>query len=82
MAKKSAALQDYLFAPKTAQWLDYNRYPSLAPGQRDGLPQGAKLLWLGWDYLRNRGAAQDIKAASGIFIESRAAIEARGRKCA
>lgn len=76
-----APLLDYFFAATTAKWLDHNLYPSLAPG-RAALPQGARLSWLGWDYLRHRCAARDIKEASAIFRESRDAIDARGLQCA
>ncbi len=80
--ERTSALQDYFFAENTARWLDHNRYPSLAPGKAAGLPQGEKLSWLGWDYLRHRSSARDIKSACAIFLESRAAIDAEGRKCA
>jgi ABC-type Fe3+ transport system substrate-binding protein len=79
--EKSAALLDYFFAATTAQWLDHNLYPSLAPGKAAALPQGARLNWLGWDYLRHRSAARDIKEACAIFRASRDAIDAEGMKC-
>jgi len=80
--ERIAPLADYFFAPKTAKWLDHNLYPSLAPGERAALPQGKKLSWLGWDYLRHASVARDIKAACAIFHESRNAIDAEGLKCA
>jgi hypothetical protein len=62
-----APIADYFFAPATARWLDHNRYPSLAPGA-SGLPQSAaRLAWLGWDFLRHRSTADEIKRLSGLF---------------
>ena len=80
--EKVAPLLDYFFAPATAKWLDHNLYPSLAPAERAALPEGARLSWLGWDYLRHRSAAADVKAACAIFVESRKSINNEGRKCA
>jgi ABC-type Fe3+ transport system substrate-binding protein len=77
-----APVLDYFFSAKTAAWLDHNRYPSLAPGKAAALPEGGRLSWLGWDYLRHRQTADDVRKATAIFIESRAAIEGGGRKCA
>jgi hypothetical protein len=80
--EKIAFLLDYFFAEKTARWLDHNLYPSLAPGRPARLPPGARLSWLGWDYLRHACAARDIKTASAIFRDSRIDREAEGQKCA
>jgi ABC-type Fe3+ transport system substrate-binding protein len=80
--EKVAPLLDYFFAPMTAKWLDHNLYPSLATGKPAALPQGARLSWLGWDYLRHRSAASDIKEACAFFRESRDAIDAGRLECA
>ena len=79
---KMAPLLDYFFAPATAKWLDHNLYPSLAPGGAASLPEGARLSWLGWDYLRHPSAREDVKAACAIFVESRKSNINEGRKCA
>jgi len=61
-----APVADYFFAPETARWLDHNRYPSLAPGA-SGLPKGARLAWPGWDFLRHKSAAKEIKRITALF---------------
>jgi ABC-type Fe3+ transport system substrate-binding protein len=77
-----APLADYFFDPATADWLDRNLYPSLAPSREAGVPDGAGLAFPGWDYLRHRSAAQDLKRAVALFDRSREFIEIEGRKCA
>jgi len=64
--ERLAPLADYFFAPATARWLDHNRYPSLAPGAA-GLPDQARLAWPGWDFLRARSAAAEIKRLCALF---------------
>jgi len=69
----------------TADWLDRNRYPALAPGRVPALPQGARLDFLGWDYLRHRATAGDIRRARAIFDAHAAAgstAKEEARACA
>jgi ABC-type Fe3+ transport system substrate-binding protein len=61
-----APLADYFFSAETARWLDHNRYPSLAPNAA-GLPEGARLVWPGWDFLRARSTAGEIKRLCALF---------------
>lgn len=80
--EKISPFADYFFAPATARWLDHNLYPSLAPGRPSVLPEGARLLFPGWDYLRHRSAAADAKRVAVLFHESRETLEKEGRRCA
>lgn len=84
--RKTKPLVDYFYGEATAQWLDHNLYPAVAP-HRPGskakpLPPNARLQWLGWDYLRHPSTAEDICAASAIFVESRVAMDQRSTACA
>jgi ABC-type Fe3+ transport system substrate-binding protein len=62
-----------------ARYLGQNRYPALCPDLAPALPEGARLKWLGWDFLRHRSTAQLIKAASRMFHESQDRFEALDR---
>lgn len=74
-------LVHHVYGPTTADWLDRNRYPALAPGRPSILPEGARLDWLGWDYLRHRSTADDVRRVLAIFREGMAAKE-EARACA
>lgn len=62
----------YFYSAALGHYLNENRYPALTPGCAPGLPEGAKLKWLGWDYIRHAGTARMIKAASQTFIDHQA----------
>ena len=49
-----------------AAYLNHNRYPVLCPDTPPALPDGGKLFWLGWDFLRHKVAAQLAKAARAV----------------
>ncbi|WP_454918084.1 ABC transporter substrate-binding protein [Xanthobacter sediminis] len=75
-------LVDHLYGAATARFLDRNRYPALAPHRPPALPEGARLLWPGWDYARHRAAADDAKTVTALFHESRAHSDGGLRRCA
>ncbi|MFG1478749.1 ABC transporter substrate-binding protein [Xanthobacter sp. V4C-4] len=77
-----APLLDHLHGTATADFLDRNRYPALAPGRRPGLPEGARLVWPGWDYARHPAAARDLKQVVALFQEGRAQRSGEERRCA
>lgn len=66
-SERVAPLADYFFSPKTARWLDHNRYPSLAPTGGATLPADARLAWPGWDFFRARATAAEIKRITALF---------------
>jgi ABC-type Fe3+ transport system substrate-binding protein len=59
----------YFYGAELGRYLNANRYPALTPDCPSGLPEGAKLKWLGWDYIRHPATARMIKAASQIFVD-------------
>ena len=59
----------YFYGAELGRYLNANRYPALTPDCAPGLPEGAKLKWLGWDYVRHPSTAHMIKAASQIFSD-------------
>lgn len=80
--RRIEVLADHLYGAQTARLLDRNRYPALAPHRAPALPEGARLLWPGWDYVRHRAAAADAKAVAAAFHGSRAPIDGGLRRCA
>jgi ABC-type Fe3+ transport system substrate-binding protein len=77
-----APLADHFFAPETARWLDHNLYPSLASGGGVKLPPDARLFWPGWDFLRSRAAAADIKRVDALFHAATERIDRGALACA
>ncbi len=77
-----APLADYFFAPSTAPWLDHNLYPSLAPDGGAKLPQGARFFWPGWEFLRARATAAEIKRVCGLFHAATEQLERGEIPCA
>lgn len=63
------ALIRYFHGAELGRYLGQNRYPALCPDLAPALPEGARLKWLGWDFLRHRSTAQLIKAACRMFHE-------------
>jgi ABC-type Fe3+ transport system substrate-binding protein len=53
------------------RYLNANRYPALCPGLAPALPEGARLKWLGWDFVRHPSTAKLGQAACRIFHDSR-----------
>lgn len=63
-------LIDHFHGAALGRYLNDNRYPALCPELPPTLPPGARLSWLGWDYIRHRSAAGDIKRACRIFLDA------------
>lgn len=62
-------LARYFYGAELGRYLADNRYPSLSPDCASGLPEGAKLKWLGWDYVRHPATARMLKAACRTFVD-------------
>jgi ABC-type Fe3+ transport system substrate-binding protein len=75
-------LVDHFHGATLGHYLNDNRYPALCPDLLPQLPEGARLKWLGWDYVRHRSTARDIQAACQIFLESQRTSSADQRSCA
>ncbi|MDQ0505144.1 ABC transporter substrate-binding protein [Xanthobacter agilis] len=80
--QRLAPVVDHLYGTATADFLDRNRYPALAPRRQPALPEGARLLWPGWDYVRHPAAASDLKHVIALFRRSREQMEREVRRCA
>ena len=66
--RELAPLIDHFYGADLSAYFNRNLYPSLAPDAPLSLPQGG-LAWLGWDYVRSRQAAADLKVARAVFAE-------------
>ena len=62
--ERLAPLIDHFYGGELGRYLNGNRYPALGSGGA-ALPPGARLSWLGWDYVRHAATAADIKRACG-----------------
>lgn len=72
--ERLAPLIDHFYGGELGRYLNGNRYPALGSGGA-ALPPGARLSWLGWDYVRHAATAADIKRACGVFVDAQ---DARG----
>ncbi|MBI5132673.1 MAG: ABC transporter substrate-binding protein [Rhodopseudomonas palustris] len=66
-------LVDHFYGAELGRYLSDNRYPSLCAEVGQVMPPGARLNWLGWDYLRHRSTAEDVRFASRTFLDAMAA---------
>ncbi len=57
----------YFYGAELGGYLNANRYLALTTDCPSSLPEGAKLKWLGWDYIRHPSTAGMIKAAAQTF---------------
>lgn len=64
-------IADWFRGAELASYLNANRYPSINADVGSVIPSGARLRFLGWDYLRHRSTADDVKRADRLFWESR-----------
>lgn len=62
----------YFYGAELGDYLAHNRYPALCPDLAPCIPAGKTLSWLGWDYLRHPGTADDIRRACAIFLDAQA----------
>jgi len=67
-SKRLGVLTRYLGGKKLGQYLNDNRYPSLNPDARSPYPPGAKLKWIGWDYVYSNNVLKLMETASKIFF--------------
>ena len=81
-AGRVAPIADFLYGEKTVRWLDHNLYPSLAPGGAAKLPPGAGFFWPGWDFIRHRAAARELKQVCALFRTVSEQIDAGEPLCA
>ena len=63
-------LARYFFGAALGHYLNGNRYPAVTRDCASGLPEGAKLKWPGWDYVRHPAAARMLKAACQTFTDN------------
>ena len=57
----------HFFGAELGRYLNDNRYPSLCPDLAPPLPAGAKLKWLGWDYLRHPSLPKVLRQTCETF---------------
>jgi ABC-type Fe3+ transport system substrate-binding protein len=63
-------LTQHFYGAELARYLNHNRYPALCPDVLPSLPVGARLKWLGWNFLRHRGTAHLLKRVRAICAEA------------
>jgi len=68
-AERLRPVLEYLTGPDLGRVLAANRYPA-AFGPGACFPEGARLLWLGWDRVRGRDMVERARAAGRLFFES------------
>jgi len=62
-------LIEHFYGSELAAYLNKNRYPSACADLPPAVPAGAKLKWLGWDYIRHHATARTVRAASQALHE-------------
>lgn len=77
-------LIDLFQGPDLAAYLNVNRYPSICAEAPTRLATGLRLRFLGWDYLRHRSTADDIRRVRALFRAREDAwlCEREVRRCA
>lgn len=76
-------LLTYFHGAQLGRYLNQNRYPALCSKVPSILPAGAKLNWLGWDFVRHPSTARLIQSANAIFQAAQSAKpESRVPSCA
>ncbi len=63
-------LLDFVCGDAYSAVLAHNRYPAIWADGPQGLPDGASLNWLGWDYTRTHDMTEETTTATRIFFES------------
>lgn len=63
-------LSRHFHGAELGRYLAENRYPPLCPDLAPALPGGARLKWLGWDYVRHPATADDVRTACRIFLDA------------
>lgn len=67
--RRLAPLVDHFYGTGLAAYLNQNRYPALSPGMRPLVPDGGRLKWPGWDFVRHRTTADLVKAAKSLAAD-------------
>lgn len=62
------ALTDYVAGIGLGRVLARNCYPPSNPALAHALPEGARLKWLGWDYVRGHDIAAESRCAADSFF--------------
>lgn len=68
--EKMKPLIDYVTGEKLGQYLADNCYPSLNPRVNYRFPSGAKLKWIGWNYIYSNNVPEEMRTAAGIFFNN------------
>lgn len=76
--QRLSPLIDYFYGDTLARYLDHNHYPATS---RAALPPDAKLVWLGWDYVRHPSLPGDVKRICAM-VHAREPFSAEGESCA
>jgi ABC-type Fe3+ transport system substrate-binding protein len=71
-------LVDHFHGAELGRYLSDNRYPALCADVAPVIPHGARLNWLGWEYLRHRSTADDVRFASRLFVDAQASRPDKG----
>ena len=61
-------LLDFICGDTYGAELARNRYPAVWAGGPQGLPPGARLNWLGWDYTRTHDMTEETAIATSLFF--------------
>jgi ABC-type Fe3+ transport system substrate-binding protein len=61
-------LLDFVCGDAYSAILAHNRYPAVWADGPQGLPDGARLDWLGWDYTRSHDMTEETMTATRIFF--------------
>lgn len=67
-ATRNNALLDFVLSPTMARVFADNQFPSLRPGTDNGLPEGARVRWLGWEHVLS-GIQPRLDAEFGARFE-------------
>ena len=70
-ASDAAAIADFIMGREMSQACADAGFPSVRADVENNLPQGAKLLWMGWDYLESQDPAEVKDLIERTFKESR-----------
>lgn len=68
-AKELAPLIDYLSGEHTANMYEKASFPALHPAVESKLPEGAGLLWMGWDMIWNEDIEQVTQSVHNRFLK-------------
>ena len=70
-AADASAIADFILGREMGQSCADAGFPSVRADVKNNLPGGAKLLWMGWDYLESQDPAEVKDLIEKVFRESR-----------